>query len=539
MQKTEIKMKLSLELLFSNLYETNSVLADKVRVVSPDGIDFSQKKISGFNFLTKSRASMSKEAVWFWAFERKIDLEPECLDGLVIVTTKASESEKLVDNNCILFIFPSAEDVLTVFNNLSDNFSAISDWETQMDLLVSQHASVQEMLDITEPIIRNPIFIWDCSFNIVGRPTMDVSELSIWKKWLKDGKITGEGVAQFAKLGYFNDMNKYNSISYTTPVIAEAPFVLRVFASGSRQELVLAQYFTKVSVSLAQMELLSIFENKLEKYVFNIVQQKQLQEKKKIYEPFIIDLIENRYSDSEIKDKLKYIRLPYNARYKVYAISFEHYSRPLVAYINREIKLIAPTGHAVELNNIIYILTRDESARKEDVQRRSEILHNILENSSCFCGISNEISDLSQVCMAASQALAAIRMGATMEPNQRCWSYNDMYFYDVCFNYYEQKTGGLESLIHPGIYRIIEDDNKTGQNNLQMLEIYLNRDRNLTDTAKETFIHRNSVIYRIEKIEKIIGDSFDNPVVRFNLLVSLKCLKLREAINKMSKDHEI
>lgn len=54
------------------------------------------------------------------------------------------------------------------------------------------------------------------------------------------------------------------------------------------------------------------------------------------------------------------------------------------------------------------------------------------------------------------------------------------------------------------------------------LVCYLKHNRNFRLTAKELFVHRNSAIYRIRKIEEITGLSFNDPEDCFNLQLSLK-----------------
>ena len=82
-------------------------------------------------------------------------------------------------------------------------------------------------------------------------------------------------------------------------------------------------------------------------------------------------------------------------------------------------------------------------------------------------------------------------------------------------------------MIHPGLAELIRNDRANNNDNLKLLSIFLNSDRNITNTAKEMFLHRNTVIYRIGKIEQTLGVSLDDPDVRFDLLISLRCIELK------------
>lgn len=57
------------------------------------------------------------------------------------------------------------------------------------------------------------------------------------------------------------------------------------------------------------------------------------------------------------------------------------------------------------------------------------------------------------------------------------------------------------------------------------LEIYLNCNCDITRTAEELFVHRNTVIYRIEKCEEILGIKIDPSSLNHGLVLSLKLKK--------------
>ena len=205
-------------------------------------------------------------------------------------------------------------------------------------------------------------------------------------------------------------------------------------------------------------------------------------------------------------------------------------------YVKRAVKQIAPQGHAIETNHMVCLLNKEPvNSGAEDGFR--EKLYEILENSSCSCGESDFVPNLLAVRDAAKQATAAIQMGMIVRPEERCWKYRDVYVYDMLFSYYRNMGGSYRSMIHPGLAELIRNDRANNNDNLKLLSIFLNSDRNITNTAKEMFLHRNTVIYRIGKIEQTLGVSLDDPDVRFDLLVSLKCIELKRLMEiQQNKD---
>lgn len=58
------------------------------------------------------------------------------------------------------------------------------------------------------------------------------------------------------------------------------------------------------------------------------------------------------------------------------------------------------------------------------------------------------------------------------------------------------------------------------------LKVYLQQDKNSSATAKELVIHRNTLAYRLQKIERILGYSLEDAEICMNLYVALKAYHL-------------
>jgi len=87
-----------------------------------------------------------------------------------------------------------------------------------------------------------------------------------------------------------------------------------------------------------------------------------------------------------------------------------------------------------------------------------------------------------------------------------------------------KESGRDAELIHPGVVRLIEQD-VGGRARLSVtLFEYLLCGGNYTDTAQRLGIHRNSLIYRIGKIQEIVGSDLSSPADRKLMLYSFVLL---------------
>ncbi|MEH7226050.1 helix-turn-helix domain-containing protein [Bacillus sp. JJ1566] len=57
---------------------------------------------------------------------------------------------------------------------------------------------------------------------------------------------------------------------------------------------------------------------------------------------------------------------------------------------------------------------------------------------------------------------------------------------------------------------------------LNTLHAFLQNNGNIKNTAEELFIHRSSLLYRIEKIESLLDIQLSDAEVRFNLMMAFK-----------------
>ncbi|MDN6733754.1 MAG: helix-turn-helix domain-containing protein, partial [Tetragenococcus koreensis] len=72
------------------------------------------------------------------------------------------------------------------------------------------------------------------------------------------------------------------------------------------------------------------------------------------------------------------------------------------------------------------------------------------------------------------------------------------------------------------LHKLIAYDQKNHLNLLQTLASYLANQQNIAATARKLYIHRNTLIYRIERIEDILAIDITEPNIALSLQLALK-----------------
>ena len=103
------------------------------------------------------------------------------------------------------------------------------------------------------------------------------------------------------------------------------------------------------------------------------------------------------------------------------------------------------------------------------------------------------------------------------------------YFYEFAYQYALELLSQqipLRSACHPAILALQRYDEKNESNYVETLQEYLRSDCNVTKASNLLHMHRNTLLYRINKIEKsILGMELDKNELREELKFSFRCLE--------------
>ncbi|WP_237036427.1 helix-turn-helix domain-containing protein [Mediannikoviicoccus vaginalis] len=83
----------------------------------------------------------------------------------------------------------------------------------------------------------------------------------------------------------------------------------------------------------------------------------------------------------------------------------------------------------------------------------------------------------------------------------------------------------LEILIPEILKPLLEHDLEKNSEFLKTLYLYLTEERSLIKVAEIMDIHRNSVVYRINRLSEIVDIDFEDSKTRYNLLIGIEILK--------------
>ncbi|OCA90304.1 PucR family transcriptional regulator [Pseudobacillus wudalianchiensis] len=147
---------------------------------------------------------------------------------------------------------------------------------------------------------------------------------------------------------------------------------------------------------------------------------------------------------------------------------------------------------------------------------------NLLENQKIFIGISNPAHLLAHAYQGFQEAKQVIEI-ANITKSISDPFYENIGIFRILLNMKDERT--IPSFINDYLGKVIHYDKEHGQQLLETLKVYLNNNSSKQKTAKELFIHRQTLYYRLEKLEELLGD-LTNPERRICIELALRAYEL-------------
>jgi DNA-binding PucR family transcriptional regulator len=187
------------------------------------------------------------------------------------------------------------------------------------------------------------------------------------------------------------------------------------------------------------------------------------------------------------------------------------------------------TIHVSQSNSIIVMFPINEKDKKKTVNLISEnIIKEIslkIEKLQISIGIGTYwrgFEDLKKSVLRAQKALKVLRINGRKD---RICKYSDIGVYRLLFEL--EKSSEMKSMYEETLGKLIFYDKKNSTELVNTLEVYIRENCNLIMAAEELFIHKNTLKYRIKRIEDILECDFKDLEQILNFSIALKIGKLK------------
>jgi len=407
-------------------------------------------------------------------------------------------------------------------------------WIKELEEITRSERGVQGLAEKGFEMIGYPVVILNMGFKMLGGCIPEGFKDPLLQEIAKNGFLSYDSVCSLldeeAKL-----TNPFApKIEYVSRLTGNRTIIRRIYYNGN--------LVARVIVTLEgeeKNEYCSELASELSEYVQHYFLSTKASQYMASTEmgALIADLIERRLADpEELEHRLKLVPALGNIKYyHTMVVSFEERNRSIPwNYVISQIEQAIPDSCITVYKNDILILAKKQRHNAKpsfDQQRMMEIL----EYYDAYMAIGNYSKFLTSLRPIYVQTKATIRLGKVFcpDPKNRIFYYEEYSIYhtidllaDPAHNGYH--NGNLIYLCHPALITIERYDKKYGTNLKETLFVYLTNDCNAVKTAKQLYIHRNTLYYKINKIEELIGQKIDDPLLKERLLFSMHVVEYQD-----------
>lgn len=414
-----------------------------------------------------------------------------------------------------------------VTNHLLEVFHRLNRWEKSLDEAILTGQTFQAIVDLTQELFRGNFFLfWDTSYNILAH-SRGVELTNPRLAWVVEhGFFSNEITDTLAQMDYMK-----NALTYTHPTFfvppnyMNCPFILKTFVVAQRIRYSGCLYYTATEPTQGMMDLMTLFTEKLEAYIIQTVDVSHLRTNR--IDRCLADLIEKPDRGEEyLQDRANVLGLQEDSPYRLCLITFREYSQEQALYLKMRIRgtssrVVVSIYHQA----LVLLFCHQDSTllARETSMEWCQKLVDLLPMCKASAAFSGPLIRVTDVSTAYKQAVIAMDYGSRFDPESPIHYYCEYYLYHM-LEYYRPYFP-LEKMYVQRL-SLLMDDNQYKSSNLFLLHTYLTNERNISQTAKDLYMHRNSVIYRIARIEEKLNVDLDNPDIRLRLLISFRILEL-------------
>lgn len=440
------------------------------------------------------------------------------LNGYACIVRGGMMPEDVPPDSTVIVILQKV-DMHQVLTLIQQCFAKYRDWDWCVHRALLDEQSLDQILLASMEIFRNPMFIHDNNFNILSDPA-HVPEMSVWET----DQRTGKQIVSMALINDFRTDQEYlEGLKNKKPVLFsqnqtgyqilyrnlwhQGHYTGRILVDAVRSSIKPGNFYTldylgqllESGIKSEQLVWFSI-ESDLNRFFVRCMEDQTVDE---AAAGKYLQALGWKWDDS-------YAVLKIVTTQKGFTVISSH------ATIG-QIELQLPNSKAFFFESGIYVvmnLTQGGKSVADAVWRLSVFIRDGLLK----LGISSLLNDFRQILLACRQADIALDHG--LASDSMLWYY---YFDDYKLDYMIRCAGRempLHMLVADALSRLQAYDCENGTELYRTLKIYLMREKNVLQTAKELYIHRSTLAYRLNKIQKLINADLNDPEERLKLLIS-------------------
>ena len=411
-------------------------------------------------------------------------------------------------------------DLFTALNCIMGFFDKFTRWESLMKHLIVNNAGIAELVKASLPVFDNCISVID--YNLRMLADSEVAE--------ENGKIKAKPSENFDFVP--DHISVFFADRYDEYVKNEEPYIYKgqpINPNGTNYCINLFVGGNYILTCILRDEIHPLKESdfisfqQFADYIALAISSKPLEDESGIVtiKKLIRDIIKDnpiRGSDLNILNKKLGIDLN-NSNWHCLAIKQASKNTALPPnYLCSIIEKLLPESTAIPYENMILCVC---GGKVRSGIKNERILKSYLEKTDFWAGISSAFTDIADAKIYFNQAKQLMNMGLRVLPEKRVYTVEEdmiTYMLDNCSGEFNS-----EMLLSDSLHKLKNLDSNVDY--WDTLKVYLDNECNASKTAKDLYIHRSTLLTRIERISSIVD--METPLQKLYLRICINIFDLK------------
>lgn len=508
-------MNLSLQSIYENLHSITSVLKSPV-LPGPF--------YKGVRVLPKVPACLDADFLYVDMHNVSDDYEKEGLKNISLVSTNNTTSHDGI-------ILQEEGSVTDIFNQLMEIFERFQHWENSIKEALLENKPLEDVLNLCRTVTPELVYVTNLSMKMLAHtsPTIMSEVSAIWRYQEKYGYMPMDIIKSLLDNKELDIINSYKR-AFTFPTTTfNLPYTCRnIFCDH-----VMRAHIFIVSIYSKPLQTNKEIADVLGKLLVSYVKDNEefFSTTGLFHEHFFRDILNGKLTNSIlISQQLGAFGWNVNDGYHLLVMEKENISDETVRIFTHNLERKFHDCKALEQENDLIVIFHVNQNQNLPGQYYEDI-EKILDKLHCQGAFSKRFSDLTEMKIYYRKTKVTISFCKTITINKNL-------YIDEEFGLYSFISAVLEhhnayEICHTGIITLYEHDKQYSTNYVETLFQYLVCDRNIVKAAKALYIHRNTLNYRMERINSLIDYDEENPDVKSYMLMSIYVLKYIKKIKML------
>lgn len=463
------------------------------------------------------------EMVYITDFRRLKEKAPSPQQDYTFLCTADCRSYVSENNLRGTFIFIKETSQIDVAANLLNRkFTDLLQWEAALNLIIAKNSGLQSMVDVSEPFFHNPFLLITTSLMIPAISHSISCEDPDLLYAMENHTFPTNMISSLIRNRWIIEPGSMNETRYNEKTYHPCPMLIHTFEDNPAQLKAIFLFNMNRAPSSSEYDFMKLFEKKVEEYILEKDIKSSSGVQTELCSQLLISMIDGTSTEEGVAACKTLLSVDDDTHFKLYVIHFHDDIRSQVFYIIRMLSQSFPQVKVFPYQkHIVLMSSHDKStSRREQI---AEFLHEIMTDKNAYCGTVG-FDKLTEIPYAYRMACIAAQLGSVINPEEIIHSYREYSIY-----HYLKSVSEIipcRMLYANELNFLMAYDRRKQTDNMKLLEIYLDMERATNAVAEKMHLHRNSVSYRINKIQEIIKLDLDDANVRLNLQMSFKMLEM-------------